>query len=73
MIVSLVTEIADEVGKLLRKENSFREISQKEFSGVLRSKYHQIRCLSVLVGDVTPVAQRPHTLIQSFFQSLSLD
>jgi hypothetical protein len=32
VIVSLVTEIADEVGKLLRKENSFREISQKDKS-----------------------------------------
>jgi hypothetical protein len=32
VIVSLVTETAEEVGKLLRKENSFREISQKDKS-----------------------------------------
>jgi hypothetical protein len=29
VVVSLVTETAEEVGKLLRKENSLREISQK--------------------------------------------
>jgi hypothetical protein len=32
VIVSLVTETAEEVGKLLRKENSFRGISQKDKS-----------------------------------------
>ena len=32
VIVSFVTETAEEVGKLLRKENSFREISQKDKS-----------------------------------------
>jgi hypothetical protein len=32
MIVSSVTETAEEVGKLLRKENSLREISQKDKS-----------------------------------------
>jgi hypothetical protein len=81
VIVSSVTETAEEVGKLLRKENSLREISQKDksqrdqtreapgseadlkerylneidprrsFWGILRSKYHQIRCLSLLTGD----------------------
>jgi hypothetical protein len=34
VIVSLVTETAEEVGKLLRKENSFREISQKDKSRI---------------------------------------
>jgi hypothetical protein len=32
VIVSLVTETAEEVGKLLRKENSLRELSQKDKS-----------------------------------------
>jgi len=32
MIVSLVTEAAEEVRKLLRNENSLREISQKDKS-----------------------------------------
>ena len=36
VIVSLVTETAEEVGKLLRKENSFREISQKVNLGEIR-------------------------------------
>jgi len=32
MIVSFITETAEEVGNLLRKENSLREISQKDKS-----------------------------------------
>jgi hypothetical protein len=36
VIVSLVTETAEEVGKLLRKENSFREISRKINLGEIR-------------------------------------
>jgi hypothetical protein len=38
-----------------QREIPRRDRSQKEFSGVLRSEYHQIRCLSLLVGDFIPL------------------